>query len=72
MNCLKPIVSRVGDGLDFQVSRVNSGLEFRVGVVCSVSDVSYLNVQPEYVWLMPENNFTDEVVVYSNVVWNVS
>lgn len=24
-----------------------------------------------YLWLTPENNFTDDIVVLSNVVWNV-
>ena len=32
----------------------------------------YLEVSPQYIWLMPGNNFTDDANVLSNTDWNVS
>ena len=32
----------------------------------------YVNVSPEYIFLMPGNNFMDNVFVMSNVDWNVN
>ena len=40
-----------------------------IGVVCDVGKQAYLKVDPEYIWLMPSNNFEDNVDVLSNVVW---
>ena len=31
----------------------------------------YLRINPEYIWLMPSNNFIDYVDVISNIDWNV-
>lgn len=41
------------------------------GLVCSVNKTRYLNVKPETIFLMPGNNFTDNVLVMSNVDWKV-
>lgn len=30
-----------------------------------------LEVTPQYIWLMPSNNFTDDVSVVSNIDWIV-
>lgn len=44
-------------------------IKITVGVVCDAGKQSYLKVDPEYIWLMPSNNFEDNVDVLSNVVW---
>ena len=33
---------------------------------------AYLYVEPQLIWLMPGNNFTEDVNVFSNVQWNVT
>lgn len=35
-------------------------------------DPKYLEVDPNFIYLMPSNNFTDDVNVLSNVVWNAN
>lgn len=44
-------------------------MKVSIGVVCDVGKQAYLKVDPEYIWLMPSNNFLDNVDVLSNVVW---
>jgi hypothetical protein len=46
-----------------------TGMKVSIGVVCDVGKQAYLKVTPEYIWLMPSNNFEDNVDVLSNVVW---
>lgn len=53
------------------MERIGKPVEFRCGLVCSVSDDFYLNVEPEYIWLLPENDFSEDVVIYSNVRWTI-
>lgn len=75
-------VARDGEALDFKASRINNPitisverkgkpLDFRCGLVCTVGDAAYLRVAPDSIWLLPENDFSAEVVVYSNVTWKV-
>lgn len=45
-------------------------MKVSIGVVCDVGKQSYLKVDPDYIWLMPSNNFEDNVDVLSNVVWH--
>ena len=60
-------------GKDFTatLTRKGSPLEFRCGLVCTLGDAFYLNVKPELIWLLPENDFSQDVVVYSNVIWTI-
>lgn len=44
-------------------------MKVSIGVVCDVGKLAYLKVDPEYIWLMPSNNFEDNVDVLSNVLW---
>ena len=37
-----------------------------------VWEQKYLTVEPQYLWLTESNNFTDDVDILSNVVWNVN
>ena len=34
-----------------------------------VTEKKFLEIQPEYIWLTPQNHFTDDVQVMSNVNW---
>lgn len=47
-------------------------IKVSVGVVCDVGKDAYLTVNPDYIWLMPSNNFEDSVDVLSNVVWTTA
>lgn len=55
-----------------QANRICSRIKVNCGLVCSVNHALILKVEPEYIWLMESNNFTDDVVVWSNVEWHVS
>lgn len=53
----------------FDGERVGEPLSFRCGLVCSTGSDFYLQVPQESIWLLPENDFSQDVVVYSNVTW---
>ena len=53
------------------VERIGEAMSFRCGLVCTVGAAAYLNVEPETLWLIPDNNFSTEVVVYANVRWRI-
>lgn len=63
------LAERVGDDMTVNAHRIGSGINFRCGLVCTVGQAAYLKVEPEYIWLLPDNDFEAEVVVYSNVTW---
>ena len=63
--------SRVGDGVSLDVERIGSNPTLTVSMVCSLAGVSYLNVSPEVVWLVPDNGFSADFVVVSNKDWIV-
>ena len=75
-------VSRIGDAPSLSVSRAGSPLmasASRVGMppkvecslVCTTDDTYYLRVTPELIWLIPENGFSEDVTVISNVRWTI-
>lgn len=73
--------SRVGHGVSMSSSRIGrmyagtsriGGMTVTCGLVCSVNKAPLLRVAPEHIFLMPGNNFTDSVLVISNVVWSVN
>lgn len=61
---------RIGDAISFGAERIGEPIKFRCGLVCStgVAD-AMLRVEPESIWLMPENFNSADVVVYANVTW---
>lgn len=63
--------SRVGYPMTASYSRVGKPLEFRCGLVCSVNSKFYLEVPADNIWLLPENDFSQDVVVYANVSWTI-
>lgn len=52
------------------VSAKADEMKVSIGVVCDVGKQAYLKVDPDYIWLVPSNNFEDNVDVLSNVVWH--
>lgn len=61
MGCIKVTAMRIGKGINVSC-----------GLVCSVNKIAYLRVSPKHIFLMPGNDFKDDVLVYSNVVWQAS
>lgn len=55
---------------EMKVSASATGMKVSIGVVCDVGKQAYLKVDPDYIWLMPSNNFEDNVDVLSSVVWH--
>lgn len=50
-----------------------SKISARCGLVCSLAEVEYyLAVEPQYIWLTPLNNFSEDVIIYSNVDWIIT
>lgn len=72
MGCLNIKAGRIGEGLNVSSRRVGEGLKVSCGLVCSVNAARVLKVEPEYIFLMETNNYTEEVCVISNVEWKVS
>lgn len=62
---------RDGEMLAFGLKRKDKPVEFRCGLVCSYSQAAYLKVEPRTIWLLPENDFSADVVVYANVTWRI-
>lgn len=62
---------KVGNGVRYHVQRASEALSFRCGLVCSINDNRRLEVQEGTIWLMPENDFSQDVVVYANVTWRI-
>ena len=53
-------------------ARAEASLRGRCGIICSIGESDYLIVEPnDIVWLTPDNDFAQELAVYSNVNWSV-
>lgn len=63
--------NRADDMMQFSASRHGEPMSFRCGLVCTVGSKFYLEVPTESIWLLPENDFSQEVVVYANVSWTI-
>lgn len=63
--------SRIGTPLECHAERLEGPIEFKCGLVCTVGGTPYLEVSPDVVWLLPENAFNADFVVYSNVTWKI-
>lgn len=68
-NAMDVYASRVSEPLEFNAARRGEPLSFRCGLVCSVNSHFYLEVPQETIWLIPDNDFSQDVVIYSNVSW---
>lgn len=60
---------RASEMLSFGSERLDDPMSFRCGLVCTVGSEFYLRVPQESIWLMPENGYSADVVVYANVSW---
>lgn len=72
MGCINVQAKRIGEDIGVYSHRIGNGVKVSCGLVCSVTKANYLRVSPKYIFLMPGNNFSDDVLVTSNIVWNVN
>lgn len=67
------IASRIS--LEYSIggtAEVGVMLRGRCGIMCGIGESGYLIVEPnDVVWLTPDNDFAQELAVYSNVNWTV-
>lgn len=52
------------------IAAAGRGMTVRVALVCESK--KYLSVEPEYIWLVPENMFADDVNVLTNSNWQLN
>ena len=73
IGCLNASITRIGDGLNASITRIGDGLNVVCGLVCdTIQKDRIVKVSPEYIFLNKSNNFSDDVYVISNVVWEVN
>jgi hypothetical protein len=65
------VTGKVGEEVRIEAKRTGAQMRFSAGLVCSLSMGLHLRVEPEYIWLLPENDFSEDVVVYANVSWTI-
>lgn len=63
--------SIVNDRLNVSAKPIGKRIIVTCSLVCSVSKDSYLNVNPDYVWLTPDMLASGEFEIISNVNWNI-
>lgn len=64
-------VDRIGENIQLYARRVSEGLQMSVGLVCTTSDVFYIKVTPQVIWLTEANNFMGRIEVDSNTNWRI-
>lgn len=50
---------------------IGESLKVSISEVCSTPQDFYLEVSPKVMWLTPDNNFTDNFEVKSNLKWTI-
>lgn len=65
-------VDRTGGLVGVDVSRYGSKMAVNVGLICSLSQASYLKIDTETLWLTKDNDFYDEFLIWSNVEWTIT
>ena len=70
-SCIKINAYKINNDFNLIANRVGTGIKISCGLVCSVKKANYLRISPDYIFLMPGNDFQNDVLVTSNVIWNV-
>lgn len=64
------IAERIGNGIRPYATRIGEGLKVTCGLVCTVNEsIKILEVQPDVIWLTPENGWSADINIFSNVEW---
>lgn len=62
---------RNNSSINIKANKHNSSINIKCGLVCGINNSLYLEVPQESIWLLPDNNFSQDVVVYANVEWTI-
>lgn len=65
------VPTRMGFPVSFEAKRKGQPLAFRCGIVCSINSEFFLKVEEGTIWLIPDNDFSQDVRVISNVNWTI-
>ena len=66
------VVNKENEDLNINCN-TNSKLKINCGVICTRSELDkVLKVSPNFIFLSKSNNFTDDVYIISNVVWDIN
>lgn len=58
--------------LNILTTYLNPKLSMKCGIVCSIDDVhKYIKVDEGPIWLLKVNDYSSDVVVYSNTEWRI-
>lgn len=67
---INAIAERIGNGIIPYATRIGEGLKVTCGLVCTVNEsIKILEVQPDVIWLTPENGWSADINIISNVEW---
>lgn len=57
--------------MDVSLAGLGEALKVSFSEICTTPQDFYLEVSPNVVWLTPENNFSDNFEVKSNLKWTI-
>lgn len=71
-NVSDPIIVNIHTALSSEITiiEVSKRLNIYCSLVCAVTEVPpYIEISQEIIWLIPENDFSEDVLVQSNTDW---
>lgn len=63
--------SVVGSNIEVTAKPIGHNLVVTCSLICTINKSTYLNVNPEYVWLTSDILSSGEFDIISNVDWNI-
>ena len=70
---ISALLSKIDNAPKIEIKNTSKKLRASVGLICSLEQIKeYLEVEPEYVWLVPSNNYSQDVIIYSNTNWTIN
>lgn len=72
-NPYEVLITRLNTTPNMEIKESSKRLKASVGIVCTLELLhDYLEVEPEHIWLVPSNNYSQEFIVYSNTNWIIN
>lgn len=72
MACFTLITKRLNDDISIKSDLSTPKINVNTTLICSLNiQKQYIRIEPEYLWLTEDNNFSDIVNVFSDIQWNV-
>lgn len=60
------------DRVSVSVCSIEKDIEVFCSVLCTYDGSFFLNVNPNYVWLTPDELSSGDFEIYSNVIWSIN